>query len=78
MRLKKRMRQYGVKVAAAGCRPTAEEVEQHMQTHLPFRSWCPHCVKAKARGATHRLKSGKDENELPTIMIDYMFFRYRR
>ena len=28
--------------------PTLEEVRQHRLTHCPFRSWCPHCVGAKA------------------------------
>ncbi len=42
-----------IKVAAAGRRPTAIEVEEHMNNHLPYRSWCPHCVKAKARGTAH-------------------------
>ena len=25
--------------------PTQEEVDEHMATHLPFRDWCPHCVR---------------------------------
>ena len=25
-------------------KPSQEEVDAHMLTHLPFRSWCPHCV----------------------------------
>ena len=25
--------------------PSKEEVEEHNMTHLPFRSWCQHCVK---------------------------------
>ena len=24
--------------------PSGAEIEQHMLTHLPFRSWCEHCV----------------------------------
>ena len=27
--------------------PSEAEVEQHELTHLPFRSWCRHCVRAK-------------------------------
>ena len=30
--------------------PTAEEVEEHRIDHLPFRSWCPFCMKARATG----------------------------
>ena len=25
-------------------KPTPEEVAEHELTHLPFRSWCSHCV----------------------------------
>ena len=25
--------------------PTEEEVEHHKLTHLPYRNWCPDCVK---------------------------------
>ena len=28
--------------------PTPKEVEQHNVTHLPFRSWCRHCVRGRA------------------------------
>ena len=28
-------------------RPGESEVEQHELTHLPFRNWCRHCVRAK-------------------------------
>ena len=24
--------------------PTPREIEEHNVTHMPFRSWCPHCV----------------------------------
>ena len=33
-----------VKTAKAPAKPSKEEVDEHMVTHLPFRSWCPHCV----------------------------------
>ena len=28
--------------------PTKDELEKHMTTHMPFRSWCPYCVQCKA------------------------------
>ncbi len=31
--------------------PTKEEVDQHNLTHLPYRSWCRHCVRG--RGKSH-------------------------
>ncbi len=27
--------------------PTAEEVRQHDITHMPYRNWCPHCVRGR-------------------------------
>ena len=29
--------------------PTPEEKEKHWAVHLPYRSWCPVCVKARGR-----------------------------
>ena len=34
----------------APTKPSKEEVDEHMLTHLPFRSWCPHCVRGNQRG----------------------------
>ena len=27
--------------------PSAEERKEHELTHLPFRSWCRHCVRGR-------------------------------
>ena len=40
-------------------RPTQDEVDAHMLTHLPLRSWCPHCVRGKSKGKAHRKRAGK-------------------
>ena len=34
--------------------PSQEDVDAHMATHIPFRSWCPHCVRGKSKGAAHK------------------------
>ena len=26
-------------------KPSKEEWENHMRTHIPYRKWCPHCVR---------------------------------
>ena len=53
-------------------RPTAKEVEEHNATHLPYRSWCPVCVKARVRKihTTRRQKRTKkvDFQEFASIM----------
>ena len=53
-------------------RPTEKEVEQHNITHLPYRNWCPHCVRAKGKDADHR-KVGNGERTLPEFSFDYAF-----
>ena len=37
--------------------PSETEVEQHELTHLPFRSWCRHCVRAKGKKSPHHESS---------------------
>ena len=52
--------------------PTKEEVLQHELTHLPFRSWCAHCVRGKGRNPPHKriTKMRKEEREVPTVSMD--------
>ena len=42
--------------------PTKKEWEEHMLTHIPFRSWCPYCVMARGRQDAHRSKQEKEES----------------
>ena len=35
--------------------PSKEEVKEHeLSGHLPYRNWCPNCVKAKGKDLDHR------------------------
>ncbi len=52
--------------------PTQQEINDHKITHLPYRSWCPHCVRGKAREDGHYTRD-KSTNEVPVISIDYGF-----
>ena len=52
--------------------PTQDEVDKHNLTHLPFRDWCPICIKAKGREMDHRKDGGK-ERDLPEYSWDYCF-----
>ena len=55
--------------------PTQKELEDHSITHLPFRSWCPHCVSGKAQDRPHRMKKEDQmEKQIPEIVFDYGFF----
>ena len=63
-----------VRVAKAERTPSKEEVTMHMVNHIPFRSWCVHCVKGKAHGNPHRRRKAiGDEQKEPVVSIGYMF-----
>ena len=53
-------------------RPTDKEVEEHNVPHLPHRSWCPVCVKARGKGEAH--KKVREQGEVPTVSMDYKSF----
>ena len=60
------------RAASVPIRPSASEVESHMLTHLPFRAWCPHCVRGKSKGRPHN-RADVSKHVLPIVAIDYMF-----
>ena len=33
-------------------KPSKDEVDEHMVSHLPFRAWCAHCVEVQVEGAS--------------------------
>ena len=42
-----------------------------MVSHWPFRNWCEHCVRGKARAGPHRTTTQK--SEIPIVGIDFMW-----
>ena len=61
------------------CDPTVKQVRAHrLNYHLPFRSWCSVCIRAKGKERDHRReteeKKANNENALPTFGLDYAFF----
>ena len=46
------------KVKSHGYKPSPKEVEEHNVTHMPFRSWCPFCVKGKAKDESQKRGKG--------------------
>ena len=52
--------------------PSQREVEAHNLTHVPYRNWCPHCVRARGRDLDHR-RSLQDERKIPEFSFDYCF-----
>ena len=49
-----------------------EEFDAHQLTHLPFRSWCDHCVRGKAVDDAHRPRIDPYRGEA-NMGMDYFF-----
>ena len=43
--------------------PTRKEWEEHQLTHVPFRSWCPFCVKGRGAPNMPLDEAKKEERE---------------
>ena len=56
------------------CEPTKKQREEHAMTHIPYQSWCPHCVRGKAREAPHK-RSRDNGREVPLVAMDYTFMK---
>ena len=68
--------QQEVRVKQAPKAPTQRERLEHEAVHLPYRSWCRHCIKGRGRNDPHRQSGGNtDEQEtaVPRVMMDYFF-----
>ena len=53
--------------------PTRTEIEEHNLTHLPFRSWCRHCVRGREKELPHKRMSGI-QGEMPELHVDMCFY----
>ena len=54
-------------------RPSDKDVEDHMRSgHVPFRSWCRHCIMGRGVDDAHR-RVKEDERDIPVISMDYMW-----
>ena len=61
-------------------KPTMEEVQEHNISHLPYRSWCSHCVRGRGRTLAHRRIQESDEvkaRRRPVVAIDYFYLGAR-
>ena len=52
-------------------KPSRGEVEEHNKHHLPYRSWCRHCVRGRGVEEAHRRQA--EEPRMPEIHLDFMF-----
>ena len=54
--------------------PSRVDREKHELTHLPYQTWCRHCVLARAQNDAHRrTKKHSTEREVPVISGDFCF-----
>ena len=54
--------------------PSQQEKEEHEMTHLPFRSWCRHCIMDRGREEDYR-KAMEEERQVPEGHLNFMFTR---
>ena len=52
--------------------PSEREREEHEMMHLPFRSWCRHCLMERGREEDCR-KRMEERRRVPEVHLDYMF-----
>ena len=66
-----------VKTIKCPTTPTKEDIEEHMLTHVPFRSWCPHCVAGQSgrKGHFKGSKGTGEEDQVPSVHVDYMYLK---
>ena len=55
--------------------PSAKERAIHDLTHLPYRGWCEHCVRARRPNTHHRAKSPSSQRTIPLLVADYCHVR---
>ena len=45
--------------------PSKEEYDRHQLTHIPYRSWCPHCIRGRGKNAAHKKLDKEIERAVP-------------
>ena len=54
--------------------PNEEEVrEYYLSGHMPYRSWCHHCVRGRGRERDHTKKGEEATKGIPEYHMDYCF-----
>ena len=51
---------------------------QRSLTHLPYRSWCPHCVAARRPNTHHRAKQASLQRTVRLLVADFCYARRSR
>ena len=58
-------------------KPSRQEIEDHNRCHIPFRSWCAHCMRGKAKASPHSGR-GNTQHDKPIAAIDDAFLGIKR
>ena len=53
--------------------PTEEEMRHYLLCHLPYRSWCHHCIRGRGRERDHRRRLEDHVEGIPKYHLDYCF-----
>ena len=59
-------------------KPTKQEKEDHERDHIPFRSWCAHCMRGKTKASGHRGEGDQEKREKPIVSVDYAFLGIKK
>ena len=65
------------KLTRAPLAPSQQEIKDHIVNHLPFRSWCKHCVRGKSKAIPHKVNESRISDVL-AVSIDYMFMSQKQ
>ena len=49
--------------------PSQKDADEHYLTHLPYRNWCPICVKSKGKEMGHRPAADKERLSRSIVWI---------
>ncbi len=53
--------------------PNAEEQRVHFLTHVPYRSWCSHCVRGKGKKVLHARNAKDEDRQINEVHLAYCF-----
>ncbi len=62
--------------------PSKAEVREHNLTHVPYMSWCHHCIRGRAVNDQHQKKREeekereREQHALTTVAIDYAYLNH--
>ena len=56
-------------------KPAQDEVDDHDLTHLPYRSWCRHCIRGRGKETGH-FQQKESSRTVPEFHMDFCFPGY--